>query len=195
MRWLQPKSAPGFGKINQRRNGGILGEGGTKWEMAATSLDDDELLGSKQFTSEKPIALVPTLVRWWEAVRAKWQQRYRIVWDVSDGRNVGLNGQFGQFRWKWRGSTVAREKKIWEREPWFWTWRRPSSGSVSQWFGLGRRTSASRGRPCECHADNSSIRDEFSLKDAWQSCSRPLRLSCQGQSGVACFYVLCCRMH
>ena len=29
---------------------------------------------------------------------------------------------------------------------WFWTWRRLSSGSVSLWFGPGRRTSASQGR-------------------------------------------------
>ena len=35
----------------------------------------------------------------------------------------------------------------------------------------------------------------FSSKDAWQSRSRPSLPSCQGQSGVACFYVLCYRMH
>ena len=45
----------------------------------------------KNVTSEGPIALMPTLVRWWEALRAsevmKWQQRYRIEWDATDGRN------------------------------------------------------------------------------------------------------------
>ena len=48
----------------------------------------------KNVTSERPIALVPTLIRWWEAARApevaKWQQRYRIEWDAATyGRNGG----------------------------------------------------------------------------------------------------------
>ena len=34
--------------------------------------------------SEWPIALMPTLIRWWEALRApdvaKWQQKYRVDW-------------------------------------------------------------------------------------------------------------------
>ena len=34
--------------------------------------------------SERPIALMPTLIRWWEALRApdvaKWQQKYRDDW-------------------------------------------------------------------------------------------------------------------
>ena len=44
-------------------------------------------------TSERPIALMPTLIRWWEALRvpqvAKWQQKYRVDWDATDGRNGG----------------------------------------------------------------------------------------------------------
>ena len=47
----------------------------------------------KNITSERPIALVPTLIRWWEALRApevaKWQQKYRVDWDAADGRNGG----------------------------------------------------------------------------------------------------------
>ena len=35
----------------------------------------------KNVTSERPIALMPTFIRWWEALRApgvaKWQQKYR----------------------------------------------------------------------------------------------------------------------
>ena len=51
--------------------------------MAATSFYDDVLLDSeKNVTSERPIALMPTLIRWWEAMRApevaKWQQKYRV---------------------------------------------------------------------------------------------------------------------
>ena len=44
-------------------------------------------------TSERPIALTPTLIRWWEALRApevaKWWQKYRVDWDATDGRNGG----------------------------------------------------------------------------------------------------------
>ena len=44
-------------------------------------------------TSERPVALMPTLIRWWEALRApeeaKWQQQYRVDWDATDGRNGG----------------------------------------------------------------------------------------------------------
>ena len=47
----------------------------------------------KNVTSERPIALMPTLIRWWEALRApevvKWQQKYRVDWDATDVRNGG----------------------------------------------------------------------------------------------------------
>ena len=47
----------------------------------------------KNVKSERPIALMPTLIRWWEALRvpevSKWQQKYRVEWDASDGRNGG----------------------------------------------------------------------------------------------------------
>ena len=47
----------------------------------------------KNITSERPIALVPTLIRWWEALRApevaKWQQKYRVDWDAIDGGDGG----------------------------------------------------------------------------------------------------------
>ena len=48
-------------------------------------------LTQKNVTSERPIALMPTLIRWWEALRApevvKWQLKYRVkkqrtVWEV-----------------------------------------------------------------------------------------------------------------
>ena len=44
-------------------------------------------------TSERAPALMPKLIRWWEAVRgpevAKWQQKYRVDRDATDGRNGG----------------------------------------------------------------------------------------------------------
>ena len=61
--------------------------------MAGASFHHDVLLIPKNVTNEKPIALMPTSIRWWEALRApevvKWQQKYRIDWDATDGRNGG----------------------------------------------------------------------------------------------------------
>ena len=60
-----------------------------KWpQQACTTMF---FLIPKNVTSERPIALMPALVRWWEALRApevaKLQQKYRADWD--DGRNGG----------------------------------------------------------------------------------------------------------
>ena len=47
----------------------------------------------KKVMNERSIALMPTLIRWWEALRAsevaKWQQKYRVDWGAADGRNGG----------------------------------------------------------------------------------------------------------
>ena len=52
----------------------------------------------KHVTIERPIALVPKLIPWWEALRspevAKWQ-KYRVEWDATDGRNVGVLNSVG----------------------------------------------------------------------------------------------------
>ena len=67
----------------------------------------------KNVTRERRIALVPTLIRWWEALRApevaKWQQKYCVEWDATDGRNGG--GQ--QTLWD-----ILVEMEQW---PWSWT--------------------------------------------------------------------------
>ena len=63
-----------------------------KWpQQACTTMF---FLIPKNVTSERPIALMPTLIRWLEeALRAsevaKWQQKYRVDWDATDGRNGG----------------------------------------------------------------------------------------------------------
>ena len=62
-----------------------------KWpQQACTTMF---FLIPKNVTSEQPIALMPTLIRWWEVLRApevaKWQQKYRVDWDATDGRNGG----------------------------------------------------------------------------------------------------------
>ena len=47
----------------------------------------------KNVTSERPIALMRTLIRWCEALKApevaKWQQKYLVDLDATDGRNGG----------------------------------------------------------------------------------------------------------
>ena len=62
-----------------------------KWpQQACTTMF---FLIPKNVTSERPIALMPTWIRWWEVMSAsevaKWQQRFRIDWDAADGRNGG----------------------------------------------------------------------------------------------------------
>ena len=62
-----------------------------KWpQQACTTMF---FLIPKNGTSERPIALVPMLIRWWEALRvpevAKWQHKYQVDWDATDGRNGG----------------------------------------------------------------------------------------------------------
>ena len=48
MRRIPPKSSSGLDKRGERKNCGILGEGGTEWKIAATSLHDDVLLDSEE---------------------------------------------------------------------------------------------------------------------------------------------------
>ena len=59
-----------------------------KWpQQACTTMF---FLIPKNVASERPIALMLTLIRWWEALRAlevaKWQQKYRVGWDAADDR-------------------------------------------------------------------------------------------------------------
>ena len=47
----------------------------------------------KNVTSERPFALVSTMIGWWKALRApkvaKWQVKCRMEWHGTDGRNGG----------------------------------------------------------------------------------------------------------
>ena len=47
----------------------------------------------KNVTSERPSALVPTLIRWWETLSAQevaqWQQKYRIDWECYGWTKYG----------------------------------------------------------------------------------------------------------
>ena len=73
----------------------------------------------KKVTSERQIALMPTLIRWWEALRApevaQRQQKYRVDWDAADGRNGGAQQTVWKNEWKWKGFIAKRKKRIKER--------------------------------------------------------------------------------
>ena len=64
----------------------------------------------------EPIALMPTLIRWCEAMRAsevaKWQQKYRVDWDAAGE----LSRQSGKFCWRRRGSNTEQEKNTMRAE-------------------------------------------------------------------------------
>ena len=85
---------------------------------------------TKNVTSERPIALMPTMIRWWEALRtpevAKWQYTYRIEWDATDGRNGGALVEMERFNYQ-AGGRIKEAV----------AWQKPSSASVLQWCGMG----------------------------------------------------------
>ena len=47
----------------------------------------------KHVTSERPIALLPTLIRWWEWLRAPlvrdWKSTKKLMWNAAEGHNCG----------------------------------------------------------------------------------------------------------
>ena len=94
-----------------------------KWPQQARTTT--YFLIPKNATSERPIALVPTLIRWWEAMRApevaKWQQRFRIDCDAADGRNGGAQRTVWEMLMEMERFSNVEENKIWERWPWCWT--------------------------------------------------------------------------
>ena len=69
----------------------------------------------KNVTSERPIALMPTLIRCWEALRApevaKLQQKCRVDWDATDGRNGGAQQTVWEFLMEMeRFNGIAKEE-------------------------------------------------------------------------------------
>ena len=147
------------------------GEQSGRWpQQACTTMF---FLIRKNVTRERPIALVPTLIRWWEALRAPEV----AMWQHKISRGLGHHG------WsKWRSSTDSygnvdgngevqkssgrgrfasgglvldpakafeRVSPLWEsqeRSHWCLIWLKLSSRSVFQWCGLGRRHSVFPGR-------------------------------------------------
>ena len=70
---FHPKSSPGFAKRGEK-------SWSYKWPQQACTVMF--FLIPKNVTSERPIVVMPTLIRWWEALGApevaKWQQKYRV---------------------------------------------------------------------------------------------------------------------
>ena len=96
-------------------------------------------LSPKNGTSERPIALMPTLIRWWEALREhlRWRSGSRstaLIGTLLMAESEELREQCEKLCWRWRGSNNEQEKKNWEQWHWCWTWQGHSSGSVSLWF-------------------------------------------------------------
>ena len=117
-----------------------------KWpQQACTTMF---FLIPKNVTSERPLTLVPTLTRWWEALRApevaRWQQKYRVDLDATDGRNGAAQRTVWEVLMEMERILMKDKKQriegLW---PWCWTLRRHSCESAFLWSGLGRRTSAS----------------------------------------------------
>ena len=94
----------------------------------------------KNVTSESPMTLMETLIRWWEALRApevaKWQQKYRLEWDATNGRNRGAQRTVWEVFME-MDRNRERAEKIKEQLSWCWTWQRLSNEFVSLWCGLG----------------------------------------------------------
>ena len=81
-------------KKREEKNCGILRK---RWSRVADGRNKPArrcfFLIPKNVTSERPIAPMPTLIRWWKALRApevaQSQQKYRVDWDVTSWRNGG----------------------------------------------------------------------------------------------------------
>ena len=77
------------------REGGKVRQGKNRSGMRRLppTVHDDVFLVPKNVTGERCIALLITMIRWWEWRRApevvKWQQRHHVRWDAADNRNGG----------------------------------------------------------------------------------------------------------
>ena len=151
--------------------------------MAATSLHNDALLIPENVTSERPTALMPTLIRWWQALRApevaKWQQKYRVDWDATDGRNGGAQ------RTEWE---VLMEMERFDGRA-----KAEDRGAVALVLDLAKAFESAFlwWVLCGCFEHQRRVQFEGCVAEPLQT----ITALCQGQSGVACFYALFCRMH
>ena len=91
--------------------------------------DGHDTLARRVLDSERPIALLPTLIRWWALVVSRWQE-WASCWvemlhmEATEARSA-LSGE-QQVTWTQ------------DRSRWCLIWLRRLSVPVSQWCGLGR---------------------------------------------------------
>ena len=183
MRRIPPESSLGRDKETRGEIVEILVkvEQSGRWpQLACTTMF---FLIPENVTSERRIALMPTLTRWLEALRAPevatWQQKYRVEWDATEGRNGGAQRTVWEVlmemeRFKYRAgeddvgavALVLDLAKAVERVslPVVWAW--------ATHF-------ASQGRFCECCAATLSTRGVCSSKDVRQWSCLLLRIVLQ----------------
>ena len=119
---------------------------------------------------------------------AKWQQKYRVDCDATDGRNGGVHRTVWEVLMemeRFNGKAKSRRSRSRGLGPRLGEGIRASQPSCG--LGLGDAFQL------RC-ASTLSTRDVCSSKDERQSRSPPPRLCCQGPSGVVCCYVSYCRM-
>ena len=79
----------------------------------------------KNVTSERPIALMPTLIRWWEALWWRSDRRSTaLIGTLLMAEVEELSSQSGKFCWRWRVSNTEQGKTNWEQWLWCWTWQK-----------------------------------------------------------------------
>ena len=128
----------GCGKLNQRRNRKIGGEGGE--------------------TGKGPQQACTTM---FFLITKNVKQKYRVEWDATDGRNEGAQHTVCEVLMemeRFNGKAKAEDQGALALVP---NLAKAFDGSVSLWSGPGRRTSASQERSCGCFVGISSTRVQF----------------------------------
>ena len=153
-----------------------------KWpQQACTTMF---FLIPKNVPSERPIALMALLIRWWEALGApevaKWQVKNRVDWDATDGGNGGAQRtvweilmEMERFCGKAKEEDQGAAALVLDLAKVFRACQ-PRGG-----LGLGDAFSVSQERSCECCAVVSSTRRGYSSKDVRRSPYGQSRPSCQ----------------
>ena len=160
------------------------------WERAATSLHDDVFLIPKNVTSERSVALLPTLIRWWEWLRCQDGRKGIVLGGtpLTDGRNGGAEPSV----WETLLEMERFDCRVGEKDQGAITaFERASLPVVWAWptrFDLARKILRL------CCAAVLNIRGAFSLKGVSRSRSKPQQLSSFGRHGAACSFAVCSKM-
>ena len=138
----------------------------------------------KNVTSKRPIALMPSMIRWWQALRApevtKWQH---VEWDAIGGRNGGAE------RTVW-GTLLEMEKSKYhagERDQGAIALVLDLAKAFERWAWATHFNFP--GRSCVCSAVTSNTGGGCGSKVVWRSRSRPSRQFSLGPSWS--FLLLC----